>query len=336
MNLYQIFCLLLFCVVANSIVIAQENLVVNGDLEEYSACPDHYSIPTDLQIERCVGWTAPTFGTSDYFNSCASSSNVSTPFNSHGFQMPHSGNGYLGAFIASYTGAAGDDIDTSDIQSAIMWWEYVQGRIKHPLEKDRLYKFGMFISLEDSAEMAVNEIGVHFSETPISKPNSTNFQVSPQLVLSDPSFYTDTSDWMHLSGYFLAQGGEEYITIGNFNDYSTTDTLLFFPSGSFDPGPQTYYFMDDISLVKFGDAITLPNVFTPNGDQLNDQWYIDFEFENILYVEIVNRWGNLVAKGDISSFKWDGGACSEGVYFVVLKYYHSNEAVKSGFIHLVK
>lgn len=63
-----------------------------------------------------------------------------------------------------------------------------------------------------------------------------------------------------------------------------------------------------------------PNIFTPNGDHVND--FFTFELLNIkeLDVTIVNRWGNLVYMSSAVPFSWDGkdsagNMMDEGVYF---------------------
>ncbi len=63
-----------------------------------------------------------------------------------------------------------------------------------------------------------------------------------------------------------------------------------------------------------------PNIFTPNGDHVND--FFTFELLNIkaLDVTIVNRWGNPVYTSSAVPFSWDGkdsagNMMGEGVYF---------------------
>ena len=65
------------------------------------------------------------------------------------------------------------------------------------------------------------------------------------------------------------------------------------------------------------------NVFTPNGDNVND--YFDFEEYAMqeISVEIYNRWGQIVYSWDIPNYQWDGRDfdgrnLSEGVYYYVL------------------
>ncbi len=91
--------------------------------------------------------------------------------------------------------------------------------------------------------------------------------------------------------------------------------------------------------------IEMPNIFTPNGDGVND----DFEplillgISN-LKIEILNRWGNLVySNHSVNNFRWDGltienEMCSEGVYFykIVCSDYCNKESIVTGFVQLVK
>ena len=83
----------------------------------------------------------------------------------------------------------------------------------------------------------------------------------------------------------------------------------------------------DSTTVKFDDYFTgkIPNVFTPNGDGVNDLF--DFRLGNRLEqcseIRIFNRWGALVFESRENSHIWDGRTftgdeCSEGVYFFTL------------------
>lgn len=73
------------------------------------------------------------------------------------------------------------------------------------------------------------------------------------------------------------------------------------------------------------DEFLPPNVFTPNNDGTNDTFHIPNlpvdnckdRFENI---EIYNRWGKLVYKGDNREFSWSGIGFPTGVYFYLIHY----------------
>ena len=63
---------------------------------------------------------------------------------------------------------------------------------------------------------------------------------------SSGAFLSDTANWMLIEGCFQADGGETYITIGNF--HTTADTPLDPSCTSTNTG--TYYYIDDISVSK--------------------------------------------------------------------------------------
>ncbi|MFT6175226.1 MAG: gliding motility-associated-like protein [Cryomorphaceae bacterium] len=81
----------------------------------------------------------------------------------------------------------------------------------------------------------------------------------------------------------------------------------------------------DIMIIEFADCtIQIPNVFTPNGDGINDEWIIGLDRPLFFEVVIYNRWGLIVYESkDFSTF-WDGTnyksgeLCSEGVYFYLI------------------
>ena len=74
--------------------------------------------------------------------------------------------------------------------------------------------------------------------------------------------------------------------------------------------------------------VELPNVFTPNGDFINDLWSPILENVYWVDVQVFNRWGEVVhsfsgAQNDYSG--WDGTnnntgkRCSQGTYYAVIR-----------------
>jgi len=97
---------------------------------------------------------------------------------------------------------------------------------------------------------------------------------------------------------------------------------------------------------------SIPNIFTPNNDDVNDEWKIKFPYGfKLNELNIYSRWGTLLhARNNLSatiegfaSITWDGRTnsgeeCSAGVYFYILSYTDKNGGVKmtKGNISLVK
>lgn len=95
------------------------------------------------------------------------------------------------------------------------------------------------------------------------------------------------------------------------------------------------------------DDILIPDGFSPNGDQVNDT----FEIKNLatkypkFKLEIYNRYGNILYKGDINTPNWDGtnneggvklgsSTLPTGVYFYVLEFNDGTTKDKQGRLYL--
>ena len=101
----------------------------------------------------------------------------------------------------------------------------------------------------------------------------------------------------------------------------------------------------DSTLVKVLSPIKIPNVFTPNGDKLNDVW----EIENIdnfpdNVVRVFNRWGNVVYEkgGYTNATGWNGTTSSGGelpvavYYFVIDPKHPKGGGVHAGYVTVLK
>lgn len=85
---------------------------------------------------------------------------------------------------------------------------------------------------------------------------------------------------------------------------------------------------------------SVPNVFSPNGDGVNDKYFLKKEAYDkcydLLNVRIYNRWGQLVFDSPNANFEWDGKDkngkdLSAGSYFVVLQGYYGGREVTQNF-----
>ncbi len=84
--------------------------------------------------------------------------------------------------------------------------------------------------------------------------------------------------------------------------------------------------VDSVSAIIIVDAettITIPNVFSPNGDGVNDGFFISSTGMESLNCDIFNRWGQLVYKITSPGQRWDGtlnngSPATDGTYFYIL------------------
>jgi len=80
--------------------------------------------------------------------------------------------------------------------------------------------------------------------------------------------------------------------------------------------------------VRVGDLcpgrVFIPNVFTPNGDNLNDFFEVTYVNVDELTVQIYDRWGQLLFTSNDKNFRWDGtlngNQVPEGVYYYHMTY----------------
>jgi gliding motility-associated-like protein len=76
-------------------------------------------------------------------------------------------------------------------------------------------------------------------------------------------------------------------------------------------------------IVDAETTIIIPNVFSPNGDGVNDGFFINSTGLESLNCDIFNRWGQLVYKLTSIGQKWDGvlnngNNATDGTYFYIL------------------
>ena len=91
--------------------------------------------------------------------------------------------------------------------------------------------------------------------------------------------------------------------------------------------------------------LTIPNVFTPDGDGINDIFLLtgleplsanlppDNCDDKFLYISIINRAGKEVFRSENREFQWDGGDAPSGTYYYIAQYINSSF---KGFVQLLR
>jgi gliding motility-associated-like protein len=309
---------MLFCCEAKT----QTNLVPNPGFEFYTQCPtgafQHYEYP----------WYDPNNNTSDYFNICASGTDVGIPNNAFGYQPTHNGNGYCG-----FNGACGP---------LGLCAEYIATPLLQPLEAGKQYCVSFWLNLADSVCWANNMIGAYFDNDSITF-TSGQLQVTPQIKFTQ--IITDRINWIYLQSSFIAGGGEKFMAISTFDSTGMdTITLCNNPlwSGS-------YYYIDDVSVTESNvncnsvadtadviNSTVYPNVFTPNNDGINDVWKVNCLEPSSLI--IINRWGTKIKEMYNKTLLWDGHTtsgeeCVDGIYYYIIQ---NTQSIQKGFIQLLR
>lgn len=101
---------------------------------------------------------------------------------------------------------------------------------------------------------------------------------------------------------------------------------------------------DSSSICIYTENInyTIPNVFTPNGDGINDIFFVTNEGMKELRCSIYNRWGELLYSWDSPQGSWDGRLkdnkqASDGTYYYVISMtdFTGKTYNKEGFVQLL-
>ena len=97
-------------------------------------------------------------------------------------------------------------------------------------------------------------------------------------------------------------------------------------------------------------TITLPNIFTPDGDGTNENFKpIEDPLQLLTYIDVIsfivyNRWGRTMYLSQNLLPHWNGlyqdsgEPCSDGVYYWIMKYSNiqGEEKSKNGYVHLIR
>ncbi|RTQ52512.1 hypothetical protein EJV47_05735 [Hymenobacter gummosus] len=66
--------------------------------------------------------------------------------------------------------------------------------------------------------------------------------------------------------------------------------------------------------------LTVPNVFTPNGDQVNDVFELRLQYPRTFRLQVFNRWGREVFSSVKADEFWTGAGAPAGVYYYLWRY----------------
>lgn len=180
-----------------------------------------------------------------------------------------------------------------------------------------------------SASGTVSVVATSASGTCSSLPDSCTLTVAPSPIAA---FDTLSNGPFH-NGYAfvdISTGGSTWYW--DFGDGSTSTAQN--PSHNYN-GSGTYTVQQVVTnasgcidtiqgVIVVNEGIIIPNVFSPDGDGVNDQFYIANSGMKEFSIEIFNRWGIKVFETTADEIRWDGTSTSgirmsDGTYYYILK-----------------
>lgn len=246
-----------------------QNLVSNGDFENYFFCPSGPG-----QLAKAIGWSAPPNNDAEYLNVCSTDPNFGVPSqNNYNFQLAHSGNGYVSIIMYDWPG--------------LNYREYAQTKLNSTLVSNNNYYVSFYVNRANAiygGKFAINNISLSFqnifSDTTSTSTSNNVLSYIPNVYKYNNPIIKDTMNWTKIEGVYEASGNENYIVIGNFKNDFQTDTINI-SDGSTYPGSS--YFIDDVSVINIttpqwqyrdtsvviGDSVLIGPAITG----LNVDWY---------------------------------------------------------------
>jgi outer membrane protein OmpA-like peptidoglycan-associated protein len=207
-----------------------ENLLSNGGFESTDG-----KVKKLAGIESANGWTSPTGVRADIFTP-SKVAEINTPENVYGKEAAKEGSNYAGIVAYSF----GDKVPRS----------YLMTRFDAPLKKGMKYCVQFHVSLAEASKYSANNIGANISKKPFATDTKTAIIDKTHIVHYNNKVFNATYNWEKVCGVYEAEGGEKYITIGNFsmNDKMKYETNKKPKDMKVTQVVAAYYYIDDISV----------------------------------------------------------------------------------------
>jgi len=258
---------------------AQINLVPNPSFEDtVNDCFFQMGImQPNFVASRVKNWySSSSFGTPDYFNVCANffpgspyPTISSVPTNCFGYQQARTGNAYAGCGLY---------VINTPLDSVNIMVEPFSVKLSNTLKPNTCYYGEMYVSLANISDIAINQISMYLTSSTFTTASfSFTNTIQPQIQWDTTQCFIDTVNWVKISGKFIAQGGEQYLTIGNFRDGIHLKKIFFtnnwiYPANCSVPtNPHANYILiDDVALYELPIPQLQSNAITicPNADTL--------------------------------------------------------------------
>jgi len=249
------------------------NLVYNHSFENLSG-----KVNSPGAIFLADSMSSSNNTTVDIFTNEACSKNYGVPENYMGSQNSKGGNNYAG-FLAYFADEAGFFEVIPGYQK---YSEYPQFKLREPLVAGKSYTITYNVSLAENSAYAVSGIGVYFSNYKIDQKSNAFLSITPDIVWSD---IQTNKDWTTLSSTYVAFGGEQFLTIGTFEDFMEIKKVI---EPNTNNSRKAYYFLDEISLAlspviePTASEFSITNIMAGSCFQLKN---LNFETDKAIILE---------------------------------------------------
>ncbi len=146
--------------------------------------------------------------------------------------------------------------------------EFLQVKLADALHRGTTYEFEMYIRLAFWSNTSLKGFGALFTKAGYKSQGDAVKSCIIDSVSKKGSFINGYQ-WFKISGKYLADGGEKYLTIGNFTAKVKNDIVRM---NKFKFGfKEAYYFIDDVSLIKAKEIVEKVKVEIVGSFNLNNE-----------------------------------------------------------------
>jgi OOP family OmpA-OmpF porin len=214
-----------------------KNLVTNPEFDYFYYKPVPVIYDGKSKIDDWIPfWTAPGNYTPDYLSNLRTI-DVLSNYYLFDFSLPEKFN-YAGLGL---------------YRNNTTYSEYIQGKLIKPLSKGQKYCIKVSIALTSYSGYSIDRLAFYLSPNEDSINDSNENSLNPQVILL--TLTVDSKRFVTLCDYFVAQGGERFISIGRF---TTPDKLKVIkreniPQSQFGIEESAYYLLDNVDLHEIQD-----------------------------------------------------------------------------------
>lgn len=240
------------------------------------------------------------------------------------------------------------DFKNESVDATSYFWDFGDGNFSvdespiHAFDQEGTYTVRMIISGGDCGTSDTSSMDITVRSTTL----RGDFQ----------SKYDPCLDGTKAS--FLAGGGGFQKNKWSIDDQFIQDSIGFsfdfLKSGTYEVKLESedtvcnriFTHRETITIIDLDESIQLPNVFTPNSDEVNDLIYFskipNKEFFTFFSWKVYNRWGQELFVSNSSEIGWDGTFenkdVPQGVYYYLINYSDQcgNNEETTGFFHLFR
>jgi len=216
-----------------SALLNASSLVKDGGFEQKKFCPSDYN---QQRLRTLDHWSQISEGTPDHFAECSQAAGV--PVNRFGEAPALEGVGYGGLVLFSRAQWRYREYLTTELQRALAPGEWVC--------------VSVWYSAAEKAGIVADGFGALLSAERPKGERDYALDAIPQLLNPAGHFLENTAGWTALSDAVQAQGGERWLTLGNFDARGETRLALSADAPK-DATDWAYVYLDGVEVVPVDD-----------------------------------------------------------------------------------